>query len=1076
MRRGKRLGVAWMLVMAVLSSSTVLWPGYGPSQEKIAAPQVVQIRTQTVGETTYFHVQLENVADWPPLNWAELSRTAFTLAPDRPLVPVSLLAGAPRLVGPDDVIESAHLLWEESALLQITNTIAPSRFLAPPPDVINRPAQAGAEAWAPRQLHFAGRLRKRAPAKCLLIYTALVEQEVPHPFREKERIKVRWPVRREMALTLDFTRAGAVPAPKNPARHNRPSFDDLEGLFAMGQGQFFAIQGWLAKDQGLGFYELARVLNNRRFGTTVGALLDPGRFGDERDYLQRQFELMTGAAAIAETVQLSRLSGKVTAISRGPRTVDVSTIRGVDVPEVNWHALLKDKKDPVIEPLAHLVPRDQYYVHFSQFGRFLEAGDLLEQWGGPILQAFRLAGQDYRIRERYERQLCLKSTLLAKTFGPAIVENVALTGSDLYLREGSDVTVLFRVKNVPLFMAAVNSQIDQARKTWGQQLKESKSEYHGVTIEGFATPLREVSLYRCTLDGNVIVYSNSPVAIRRIIDTAQKKLPTLASSNDFRYMRSVFPYKDPNEDAFLFFSDEFLRAILGPVTRIKESRRMEALTSLYMLHHAALYAAWETRKLPATHKELLQRSGLKESELYQPEGKELQWDGERQLAISDAYNTIHFATPLIELPLDKVTERERDSYESFRWRYTALWNGAFDPVAFRLRIRPQEVTAETYILPLINLPGYRNLRQEFGGKTVKFDLGLIPPEGIVYWLVHFPETSQLRRLLGDLLRPNLGPNFQRFFQAIGNVALLGLHDDPVLAELAETSLLSYMLGEMSEIPDHVWMRQAFRLPIVAGLEVKNPLVFAAILSALKALVNNAAPQMVTWEPLDKDQHGYKIVAIRPVPNSWIDRQLNPEGTPEKERFVPGIYYTTVGNMFYVSLREDVVRQIIDRYVAQKKQANKKPDAAEAKEVEAHMILHISPHAAKRMWPVAQWYVETEIAASALANTALLYPLWRARIVASEARDQQVFDAAYRMYGFAPISPDRSTVIYDDKRDVVVNERHGTLAEPWFPRQPAADSPFGQLLQSLKVLQVALEFRQDGAFTVLTIQRNQAQKP
>ncbi|GBD35810.1 hypothetical protein HRbin36_00925 [bacterium HR36] len=521
----------------------------------------------------------------------------------------------------------------------------------------------------------------------------------------------------------------------------------------------------------------------------------------------------------------------------------------------------------------------------------------------------------------------------------------------------------------------------------------------------------------------------------------------------------------------MFFSDEFLRAILGPETRIKESRRTEALASLYMLHHAALYAAWQNGKLPASHKELLQQSGLKESELYQPEGKELRWDGDRQLAISDAYNTIHFATPLIELPLDKVTVAERTAYESFRWRYLWLWSGAFDPVGIRLRIRPEEVAAETCILPLINIPQYRQLRQEIGGKTVKFNLNLIPPEGILYWLVHFPETSSVRRLLREALLPNLGPQGRAFFQAVGEIALLGLHDDPFLAELAETALLSYMLGSMSEVPDYAWARNAMRIPIVAGLEVKNPLIFAAILSALKALVDNAAPQMITWEPLEKDQQGYKIVAIRPVPNSEADRWFNPPNTPEKERFTPGIYYTTVGNMFYVSLREDVLRQIVDRYVAQRKNEGKKEEGPGSHRVEAHMVLHLSPQAAKRLWPVAQWFVETQIAANALANTALLYPVWRARIIPPQARDQQVYDAAYRLYGFAPVSPDRSTVVYDEKRDVVTNERHGTLAEPWFPRLPAPDSPLGLLLKSVQHVRAELEFREDGAFTRLTIQRN-----
>jgi hypothetical protein len=162
--------------------------------------------------------------------------------------------------------------------------------------------------------------------------------------------------------------------------------------------------------------------------------------------------------------------------------------------------------------------------------------------------------------------------------------------------------------------------------------------------------------------------------------------------------------------------------------------------------------------------------------------------------------------------------------------------------------------------------------------------------------------------------------------------------------------------------------------------------------------------------------------------------------------------------------------MVDRYIAQKKAEGKKPEPAKDRSVEAHMVLQLSPEAAQRLWPVAQWYVETQIAGSALANTALLYPLWHARVVPVEARDRQVYDVAYRLYGFAPISPDGSTVVFDEKRDKVANERHGTLAEPWFPRQPKPDSPLGHLLQSVRHVRVSLEFRQEGAFTVLTLER------
>ena len=72
MRRIVWVGVWGMVAVAVGLWNTVSWPTYVSGQDKAAAPRVVQVRTQNVGETIYFHVQLESLPDWPPLRWAEL--------------------------------------------------------------------------------------------------------------------------------------------------------------------------------------------------------------------------------------------------------------------------------------------------------------------------------------------------------------------------------------------------------------------------------------------------------------------------------------------------------------------------------------------------------------------------------------------------------------------------------------------------------------------------------------------------------------------------------------------------------------------------------------------------------------------------------------------------------------------------------------------------------------------------------------------------------------------------------------------------------------------------------------------
>ena len=96
--------------------------------------------------------------------------------------------------------------------------------------------------------------------------------------------------------------------------------------------------------------------------------------------------------------------------------------------------------------------------------------------------------------------------------------------------------------------------------------------------------------------GDVCVYSNSLAGIKRVIDVQTGNRPSLAEAPDFRYMRAVvFPLDEKSEDGFLYLSDEFIRRLVGPELRIKEKRRLEAVTSLKLLENAVLFYGYPVR-------------------------------------------------------------------------------------------------------------------------------------------------------------------------------------------------------------------------------------------------------------------------------------------------------------------------------------------------------------------------------------------------------------------------------------------------------------------------------------------------
>src|SRR5262249_13624375 len=226
-------------------------------------------------------------------------------------------------------------------------------------------------------------------------------------------------------------------------------------------------------------------------------------------------ELTTGGEAVTDTLQFRRVLGP-TGRDRGERTVPVDRVPGIPPPERPWPEPPAGHK-PAAEPLAPGAPADNYYMYFSNLRKLLEFGDQFDRWGTSALRLFQVHSRDDQIRRRYEKQLCVRDTPLIRQLGAALVRGMAVTGSDPYVAEGSDVTMAFRAVNVPLLLAGLQPFIQAARDEYGADLKEGKSEYHGVTIESFVTPQREICLYRAVVD-DLIIYSNSPAAIRRTLD------------------------------------------------------------------------------------------------------------------------------------------------------------------------------------------------------------------------------------------------------------------------------------------------------------------------------------------------------------------------------------------------------------------------------------------------------------------------------------------------------------------------------------------------------------------------------
>src|ERR1051325_10388755 len=201
-------------------------------------------------------------------------------------------------------------------------------------------------------------------------------------------------------------------------------------------------------------------------------------------------------------------------------------------------------------------------------------------------------------------------------------------------------------------------------------------------------------------------------------------------------MSTIFPADYKVEARFIFLSDAFTRNLVGPQVRIKERRRLEAMTSLHMVTSGAMYTAWESGKPAQSHEHILATTGMDARELFSPDGNAVVWNAEQKIAVSSFYNTQHFATPLIEIPIDKVTQNEAREYSMFRDQYMGLWRQFFDPIGVRLSLAKDQVKTEIYILPLVRNTQYNELRRIAGNGTIKLDASFFGDKALVQYLMH----------------------------------------------------------------------------------------------------------------------------------------------------------------------------------------------------------------------------------------------------------------------------------------------------------------------------------------------------
>ncbi len=848
-----------------------------------------------------------------------------------------------------------------------------------------------------------------------------------------ERFVVRW----RQGATLDgkpgqtqtVTVEGVGAAPKEADvaarfRDAASSWFDRRGVLGFARRDpFYAYAG--ARFQALG----------KKARGQADAIVRRGRRTD----MAEMMSLYTGMTSVEEALQTDR--GLLQQEFTQKRDLPFSEVEPLELPGHPWDEMIAElpgKPTPAIEPLAAFAPHDALYVHFHDLRTLVKLADEAEALVTPVARVLEERPGDRHFVERYERQLAIERLGLAKTLGHVAAKGIALVASDPFFREGTDLTLLFHLNQKGVLETALGEYERRARAR-RPDIGESTYDLAGHSVRLLSTADGAVAQHRVLID-DVMVLSNSRAALERVLDTKAGRRMPLSASGDFRYFRARFPFDPEAEDGFAFLSDAFVGHVISPRVKILQARRMQAAADLSAVGFGALLHGWLFGEAPASAEAMVAAGVVDAAELKHGDGSGRITYDPATGARSAAWGTAAALTPLIELPLDRVTLSEKGGYERFRATYQSYWRGYIDPIGVRIARTPDGMRLEARMMPLLQNTEYDQVAEVVGDKRV------LPPtldEGLRFTMA-VSEKSSLRRQLDELSRLSTG-NRDVGIGWLGDWVMLGFGDRSGLWDMAIS------LGEVPSVEGRAEYRDPTtrkkvlsRIPLYLGAHVRDKLALAATLTALKGFVQSAAPGIVEWQTADPHRD-VPIVRVRET----LSAADGIEGV--------AVHYAIPKDVVLFSLDRATLEAQIDAVLEGR---TAKIVASEDAAGAAQSVLALRPSKgdgwmAKTLLGVLERGIVNSNRAGFRAFEAL------ARGLGSKLpTDAEALQAASLGYlGYAPTTAHGGAFRVEDGQ--VVHSLYGTAVEPVSLPVPVPDSPVSAFVQSLDRLRLTLSFVGEG---------------
>jgi hypothetical protein len=767
------------------------------------------------------------------------------------------------------------------------------------------------------------------------------------------------------------------------------------------------------------------------------------------------YQFYTGSTAIQDALQHETLSsaGRAGDLSIHISTLSPPALRSLPYKELLETKRTRDKVEPKVAEIARLVPEDQYLLQLNSMQSLDELVALTAQWGGSLLRLLTVEAQDQRLETKLEEQLCVRRDVLARLFADAVISEVALTGADTFVEEGSDLTMILRLRQPEVFRKAAAGWLEDARKAHAD-LTEAEFNYRGHKIAARYASDRGVSSFVAEHAGYV-VYSNSHRAIRRCLDAAVGAAPSLYDSLDYRYVSTILPPSAAANAGYFFVPEAMIRRLVGPAAKISEKRRLQCFNNLVMLNNASLFYRMEYGRSPRSLTDLIEGRFVDPAKIVCPHGGAYAFDAAHDACTCSLHNRLKYLTPNTELAVLNVSQSEAAEYQRYKERYQTFWEGAFDPLAIRITM-DRRVKLETCVLPMANGGLYEQVRAMVDKTPRPIGTARIAPSAVAS-LVMVPGrkqiAAQLRAVPGvdEVLKANptltdlswLGDRVSIHFCDGQSI----LEVDPLKLQPLQLPFLgNFGLAQQGFAGG---LLLAVKMPVYATIDVESRDNAAQLLEQLSREVvlkgANLGGVAITSD-------AYRLPDYRQHPVYVFGLQVY----AVKLR----LHVAVVGEQLVVATKPEMLREVIDAAAA-----------PERPSPPAHLLLRLSRAGLRRAYDDVQLYWEEKARAACHRNISSVYNLVKLYGVPV----QDVARLSEAKYGVRYFCPDGGRYEFDASRDEVSCSVHGNREHSRQCPGLQEKTAFARFIESVDEVTASLRFQDDALLTTVEIVRSQPAK-